>query len=193
MADAFPGTSSVPQPVPAGTPAPEQGIVTELQNPPTDPGRTLYLAKWSDRFFAWLIDFILIILFLNIVGGILRPFWPIDFVWDIWHWAPLELGFWHFFFFLYWTVFEGYSGQSLGKMAMNLKVVNRDGSRLRYPMAAVESLGKAFFLVLVIDCLIGWLAMPGTKLRLFNRISNTIVIKTTYREPEGVVYIREKE
>jgi len=38
----------------------------------------LYLAKWSTRFWAWLIDVILIILFLNIVRGVLQPFWDIS-------------------------------------------------------------------------------------------------------------------
>jgi hypothetical protein len=35
--------------------------------------------------------------------------------------------------------------------------------------------------------------MPGTKLRLFNRLSNTIVIKSEYEPPAGVEYIKEKE
>jgi uncharacterized RDD family membrane protein YckC len=86
---------------------------------------------------------------------------------------------------------EGYQGQSIGKMIMNLKVVNRDGTKINYATAALESLGKAFLLPL--DCLIGWLAMPGTKLRVFNRISNTIVIKSDYKEPHGILYVREKE
>jgi len=157
------------------------------------PASTLYLAKWSARFWAWLIDVILIILFLNIVRGIFQPFWQINLLWDYKHWNLFEIGFQTFFFYLYWTVSEGYQGQSIGKMVMNLRVVNRDGGRLKYPLAALESLGKAFVPVLILDCLIGWLAMPGSKLRLFNRISNTIVIKTDYREPDGVVYVREKE
>jgi len=74
---------------------------------------------------------------------------------------------------------------------MNLKVVNRDGTKTGYWPAAVESFGKAFLLPL--DCLIGWLGMPEVKLRVFNRISNTIVIKTDYREPDGIVYVKEKE
>ncbi|OPY37940.1 MAG: RDD family protein [Methanoregula sp. PtaU1.Bin051] len=157
------------------------------------PANTLYLAKWSARFWAWLIDFILILLFLNIVIGALNWAWPISHLWELNKLDPFELGFQTFFFYVYWTLAEGYKGQSIGKMVMNLKVVNRDGSRLKYETAAIESLGKAFLPVLVLDCLIGWLAMPGTKLRLFNRISNTIVIKTDYREPDGVVYIKEKE
>jgi uncharacterized RDD family membrane protein YckC len=78
-------------------------------------------------------------------------------------------------------------------MVMNLKVVNRDGSKISYPTAAIESLGKAFPFLLPLDCLIGWFGMPNTKLRVFNRISNTIVIKTDYKEPEGIMYVREKE
>jgi uncharacterized RDD family membrane protein YckC len=155
------------------------------------PGMTLYLAKWSTRFWAWLIDVILVVLFLNIVQGILKPFVLINFLWDYLHWNPFELGFWSLFFFLYWMISEGYKGQSFGKMVMNIKVVQRDGTKIRYRSAAIESLGKA--ILLPVDCLIGWFGMPGTKLRLFNRISNTIVIKTDYREPNGIVYVKEKE
>ena len=160
---------------------------------PQGPANTLYLARWSARFWAWLIDLILIILFLNIIIGAFDSVLTISHLWEFTNLDLFELGFQTLVFFLYWTVTEGYRGQSIGKMVMNVKVVNRDGSRVRFPMAAVESLGKAFLPVLVLDCLIGWFGMPGTKLRLFNRLSDTIVIKTDYREPDGVVYIREKE
>ena len=169
--------------------------VTELGSglPAPVPANTLYLAKWSARFWAWLIDLILVILFLNIVIGALARVWTISHLWELPNLDLFELGFQTFIFFLYWTILEGTKGQSIGKMVMNIRVVNRDGSRLDYPTAAVESLGKAFIVILILDCLIGWLAMPGTKLRLFNRISNTIVIKIDYRELEGIVYIKEKE
>jgi uncharacterized RDD family membrane protein YckC len=93
--------------------------------------------------------------------------------------------------FTYWTLLEGYNGQSVGKMALGLKVTDRNGRKIDFGVAALESCGKAF--ILPLDCLIGWLAMPNSKLRLFNRISNTIVIKTKYGEPEGVRYVKEKE
>lgn len=93
--------------------------------------------------------------------------------------------------FAYWTLFEGYNGQSVGKMALNLKVTDRKGGKIVFRVAALESFGKAFLLPL--DCLIGWLAMPNSKLRLFNRISSTIVIRTKYEEPEEVRYVKEKE
>jgi uncharacterized RDD family membrane protein YckC len=153
--------------------------------------RTLYLGKWSTRFWAWLIDFILVILFLNIIRGIFQPFWIIPLYIDLLRWEPFEFGFQTFFFFAYWTVMEGFRGQSIGKMVMNLRVVNRNGTKINYTTAAIESIGKAF--LLPFDCIIGWLGMQGSKLRVFNRISNTIVIKTDYREPAGILYIKEKE
>jgi uncharacterized RDD family membrane protein YckC len=185
-------------PVPAGEQARDL-VLADPQPAPGEPGRitqehgrTLYLAKWSTRFWAWLIDVGMILLFLNIVRGIFASIgWQIPFYIDIWHWEPFEFGFQTLFFFLYWTVMEGFRGQSIGKMVMNLKIVSRDGARIHYSAAAIESLGKTF--ILPLDCLIGWLAMPGTKLRMFNRLSNTVVIKTDYKEPEGVFYVKEKE
>jgi uncharacterized RDD family membrane protein YckC len=157
------------------------------------PERTLHLGKWSTRFWAWLIDIILVILFLNIVRGIFEPFWRLPLLWDLAHWEFFAIWFETIFFFAYWTVMEGFRGQSIGKMVMNLRVVNRDGTKINYTTAAIESIGKAFFLILPLDCLIGWFGMPGSKLRVFNRISNTIVIKTDYREPVGIQYVKEKE
>jgi len=189
MASEFPGTTPLPEPVPAPVSPPEG----EGQRPRLEPSRTLHLANWSTRFWAWLIDVILLLLFLNIVRGALEPFWTLHFIWDYQHWGIFELGVETLFFFLYWTVFESYKGQSIGKMVMNIRVVNRDGTRAHWGTAAIESLGKAFVPILALDCLIGWLAMPETKLRVFNRISNTIVVKTDYREPEGILYVKEKE
>ncbi|MFA5237997.1 MAG: RDD family protein [Methanoregula sp.] len=193
MADALPGTSPLPEPVPTPVPESEPRLVAEPERPLMDHGKTLYLAKWSTRLWAWLIDLILVILFLNIVRGIFEPFWQIHSFWDYGHLGLFDYGIDILIFFLYWTICESYKGQSIGKMVMNIRVVNRDGSKIHWGTAAIESIGKAFIPILVLDCLIGWLAMPQTKLRVFNRISNTIVIKTDYREPEGVLYVRDKE
>ncbi|KQC15659.1 MAG: hypothetical protein APR56_13165 [Methanosaeta sp. SDB] len=83
---------------------------------------------------------------------------------------------------------EGYRGQSLGKMALNLKVTDMRGDEIDFPRAAIESFGKAFLLPL--DCLIGWIAMPGSGQRLFNRLSETIVVVINEAAPEGVRYVR---
>lgn len=192
-------TDEVPSSVPPVTgedpvPVPEPFPPAAMTGISDDRGRTLYLAKWSTRFWAWLIDFCMVILFLNIIRGIFDSVgWDIPLYLDPWHWEFFEFAFQTLFFFLYWTVMEGFQGrgQSIGKMVLNLKVVSRDGTKIDYKDAAIESFGKAF--LLPIDCLIGWLGMPETKLRMFNRLSGTIVIKTDYKEPAGILYVKDKE
>ncbi len=146
---------------------------------------TIYLAKWETRFWAWLIDVLLVGALYTGIASPLRFSPELDIL------SLRGFGFHGILMFAYWTIFEGYNGQSIGKMALNLKATDRKGEKIDFPTAALESFGKAFLLPL--DCLIGWLAMPGSKLRLFNRISNTIVIKTKYEEPDGVAYVKEKE
>ncbi|NYT16716.1 MAG: RDD family protein [Methanomicrobiales archaeon] len=152
--------------------------------------KTLHLARWDTRFWAWLIDFILISLVLNIF---FNPFHVINGLFSMDYFGLLyrSLG-----FLVYWTAMEGVYGQSIGKMVLNIKVTDRRGRPIRFAAALVESFGKSFifpFPLLPIDCLIGWFGMPGKKIRLFNRISETIVVKTDYREPEGIRYVRERE
>jgi uncharacterized RDD family membrane protein YckC len=77
--------------------------------------------------------------------------------------------------FVYWTLLEGYRGQSVGKMMLSLVVVGTAGERIGFMDAAVESFGKAF--LLPFDCLLGWMGMAGKGQRFFNRLSNTVVVK----------------
>ncbi len=148
---------------------------------------TLYLAKWESRFWAWLIDIILIGLPLWALSDRLPPAWR--FTIDP---GLVSISLSSIVLFLYWTLLEGYRGQSIGKMALKIRVTGRAGEDIGFAAAAAESIGKAF--LLVPDCLIGWLAMPGSKQRLFNRISGTIVIETREREePEGVTYVKPKD
>src|SRR5512145_3116154 len=103
------------------------------------PEKTLYLAKWSTRFWAWLVDVILIILFWDIVIGIFAQIWVLFPLWDLWHWNFFAFAFETILIFLYWTVLEGFEGrgQSIGKMVMNSRVVNRNGSKINYTTAAI--------------------------------------------------------
>jgi uncharacterized RDD family membrane protein YckC len=157
--------------------------------------RQLHLATWSRRFWAWLIDVIVVGAVVSGLGSAVAPVPgpptpPVNgFALDV----SVFGGFNGIAFWLYWTVLEGRWGQSAGKMVLNIEVVDREGGEIDYVTAGVESLGKAFLLVL--DCLIGWLAMPGEKLRLFNRVSGTIVIDVQEGDepPEGVEYVYPDE
>jgi uncharacterized RDD family membrane protein YckC len=120
-------------------------------------------ASWGDRFWAWLID----VLLVAIVRTGLVTALKIDVS------SPAGLGCFSAMLFIYWTALEGYRGQSFGKMVQNIVVIGADGERIGFKDSAVESLGKAFLLPL--DCLIGWAAFKGQGQRAFNRLSNTIV------------------
>lgn len=157
--------------------------------------REIRIASWWRRLGAWLIDIILV----GIMGDVLATISGISGPFSIFGFWPMHGPFFHHWFvdigpddglvlFVYWTLLEGYRGQSLGKMALGLKVTDRRGDEIDLPRAAIESFGKAFLLPL--DCLIGWIGMPGSGQRLFNRLSETIVILVDEAAPEGVRYLR---
>lgn len=152
--------------------------------------RTVHLASWDDRFLAWLIDVLLVGAVLSVFGeaagafslltgslSLSAPFLGVN-----------GLGLW-----IYWTALEGYRGQSAGKVVMKIAVTDRRGEAIDYATAAVESFGKAFLLPL--DVLIGWLFMENEYVRLFNRLSSTIVIEFPEGAdvPEGVEYVTPGE
>ena len=139
--------------------------------------KKLYLANWWERFFAWLIDVVIVNVFTSFF------------------WNPV---FWFFSFglssvvsFLYWTVLEGYNGQSIGKMIFNIKMTGEKGEKINYTTAAIESFGKAF--LLPIDVIVGLVARPENKVRAFNILSHTVVIKLSSKPPKGVKYVKKRK
>jgi uncharacterized RDD family membrane protein YckC len=93
-------------------------------------------------------------------------------------------------FTAYWTYFESTSGQSIGKKILHLKTTNLQGENIDAKTAALESFGKAFLLPL--DIILGWIFTNDKRQRIFNRASNTVVIKL--KEPpmsNNVTYIKD--
>jgi uncharacterized RDD family membrane protein YckC len=143
--------------------------------------RTLHIASWTDRFLAWLVDVIL-------VGAVLGSLGELASVFSVLTAASPLAGLNGVALFLYWTALEGSRGQSAGKMVMSIAVTGERGESIDYGTAAIESFGKAF--ILPLDCLIGWLAYDEEGLRLFNRLSSTIVIEQEgTNRPEDVEYV----
>ncbi len=141
----------------------------------------LKLAFWGERFVAWLIDVIIIGLFVGILG-LFTWFATGAFTW--WSGWPSWIPFFNFNFggvlyFLYWMLLEGAYGQSLGKMIMRIRVTRLDGNRVNMGQSALQSLGKAFLLPL--DLLIGWILWPKRKQRLFSHLAETVVIEDRRR------------
>jgi uncharacterized RDD family membrane protein YckC len=79
-------------------------------------------------------------------------------------------------FFGYWLYFESTTGQSIGKKLLKIKTTNFAGNLADNRSVAIQSFGKAF--LLPIDVFFGWIFTNEKRQRLFNRASDTIVIKT---------------
>ena len=120
-------------------------------------------ASWSQRFWAWVIDIVIIwavtgFFFLGTFG---------------WSWPFFGLA--GLVEFVYWTVLDSEGRQSIGKKAMNLKQITLKGKKPSLGVSAISAFGKSF--LLAIDMIIGVLARPGKKQRLFNIVSDTIVVE----------------
>jgi len=154
--------------------APTASTVRVASTEPDMPG--VKLAFWGERFVAWLLDAII----LGIAVAILSLFSLIAGVtWSVW---PSWIPFFNFnvggvIYFLYWTLMDGLYGQSIGKMIMHIKVTRLDGSPIGIGPAALESVGKAFLLPL--DFLLGLFLYPRKRQRIFNYLSETIVVRET--------------
>jgi uncharacterized RDD family membrane protein YckC len=137
----------------------------------TAKNETIVLATWEARALAWLIDILIVgafVALLNLRGLLLVPF-------DVPRWIPfVDLGPGNLVYFLYWMLMDGLYGQSLGRMIMNIKITSADGKPTNMGQAAIESAGKAFFLL--IDFLVGYFLYPRKKQRILNYLSNTIVV-----------------
>jgi uncharacterized RDD family membrane protein YckC len=137
----------------------------------------LSLAKWTDRFFAWLIDVIIVSIGIEILFYIATiPLW-FDSSPDRWFSSGASVGYIirSLIFLAYWTYFESTSGKSIGKRILHLKTVDISGEAVNVRAALIESFGKSFLLPL--DVIAGWIFTNDKRQRLFNRASNTIVIR----------------
>jgi uncharacterized RDD family membrane protein YckC len=78
--------------------------------------------------------------------------------------------------FIYFVIFEGYFGYTLGKWLFDLRVLRTDGERINYSEAMLRNIPKLFVATIAADALWMLLFHRGDRQRLFDRISGTIVI-----------------
>ena len=134
----------------------------------------IVIAKWSDRFFAWLIDFciisaISIIMVSSVFGTINYEFSEKWFLAETTY-IPTSI-----IFFAYWTILEYKKGQTVGKKILNLKVTDMRGKPPDWKGVMISSFGKTFLLPL--DVILGWVFTNENRQRIFNKIGDTLIIK----------------
>ncbi len=79
--------------------------------------------------------------------------------------------------FLYYTLLEGYSGQTLGKYWCKIKVVKEDGSKISYGDAAIRTILRVIdgLFSYLIGALLIWTS--DKRQRLGDRVAHTVVIQ----------------
>jgi uncharacterized RDD family membrane protein YckC len=141
------------------------------------------LARWSTRFWAWLVDFIIVTVAIEIIFAI--AYAPLAFNQGVQGnpgLGALRFAVQSLLFFAYWLYFESTTGQSIGKKLLKIKTTNLAGNLADNRSVAIQSFGKAF--LLPIDVFFGWIFTNDKRQRLFNRASDTIVIKRHNRSLE---------
>jgi len=130
----------------------------------------IIIARWSDRFFAWLIDYIIVAavafaVYLALFSANFDQVMSGDFEDS----QSFGYGSISIVFFLYWLILESKTGQSVGKMALHLKITNLSGSQADIKSIAISSFGKAF--LLPIDVIVG---------RFFTKTENFQQVRKNY-------------
>ncbi len=142
---------------------------------------TEYIGFWIrlrasiiDSIIIWFISFVLSRFLLSNIFGyrISSFFWfPVSLLYYIssFFWFPVSL--------LYYWLFTGLKGQTPGKMAVGIKVVDAQGNRVGLGVAAIrEILGKTLSaLALYIGFL--WIAWDRKKQGWHDKIASTYVVK----------------
>ena len=148
----------------------------------------IILAKWKDRFFAWVVDFVIIsilstsIFFLTFLY--LNHNFE-DFVTNDGMYIPTSV-----MFFSYWIILEYKTGQTIGKKMFNLKITNNFGEKPSLVGVILSSFGKSF--ILPIDIIFGWILTNEKRQRIFNKLGNTLIIKIKESENNSdLKYIKD--
>lgn len=89
-------------------------------------------------------------------------------------------------FSVYLVLFEWKKGQTIGKKVMNIKITNLDGTKPKLDKIIISNIGKTF--LLPIDVVLGWILTNDKKQRIFNKISDTIIIKSNTTENMDINY-----
>ena len=144
-----------------------------MSNVDSNGSSKIILAKWKDRFLAWLVDFIIISMISTSIFFI--SFLYLDYNFESFisndgMYIPTSV-----MFLAYWIILEYKTGQTIGKKMFNLKIVNNLGERPSLIGVIISSFGKSF--ILPIDIILGWIITNEKRQRICNKLGNTLIIK----------------
>jgi uncharacterized RDD family membrane protein YckC/DNA-binding HxlR family transcriptional regulator len=130
----------------------------------------LPLASFKKRAYAFLLDFaIMFALSVALLLGTVFSLGSGSLAILVLNLLFVALG----ILWVYSTLLEGFSGQSIGKRVFGLKVVQTDGRKLSYDHAAVRNFGKV---LLPFDLIFGYMIHDQRFIRYFDKFAGTTVI-----------------
>jgi len=87
---------------------------------------------------------------------------------------------------LYFTFLETYYGWTFGKRIMNLKTTKLDGQKPPLDLAFIRNISKIYWLLVLIDTVIGLATKGGTHQKVTDRIAGTTVVSTSASPLAGI-------
>ncbi len=162
-----------------GAPVPPPKPVNAAPAPAMEAAKVIDLAGWGERIIAYIIDAII----FGIIFGILEALIAlptISFVGGMpyFRYTPFtSSGIRDIAFFIYFLWMDYSYGASIGKMIMKIKVTNLNEGHITIGQAAIESFGKAFGPLILLDVILGWIFTTHKSQRIFTYLAQTIVVK----------------
>jgi uncharacterized RDD family membrane protein YckC len=138
---------------------------------------------WIRRLVAFIIDSILV----SVVTFIITIIVWIPFIlmaaatglpWNLFN--PFSFPFYSgMLSVLYFTLFETYSGSTFGKRIMSLKTTSLDGQRPSLRSAFIRNVSKIYWILVLVDVLIGLASSGSPRQKVTDRVAGTIVVSTS--------------
>ena len=129
---------------------------------------------FSKRVIAYILDFIIVSLFMGILSYFTFVIVGPSNVYSIYQYSVYFVA---ILIFAYFVLCEKIAGASMGKAIMNIEVRSRNGYQITWPQAIVRNLTKILWVPIIFDWFIGKLLKTD---RLLNNITHTIVVKTEW-------------
>ena len=133
---------------------------------------------WVERLVAFVIDAVIVFIVLVVLTALIAI--PALFTGG---WAFFGAVFggvaflWGLIFVLYFTVMESSGGASIGKRTFHLKVVSKTNANPTFGEAFVRNLSKIYWLLLLLDVIVGLALSHGYQEKYSDHFMGTKVVR----------------
>jgi uncharacterized RDD family membrane protein YckC len=132
---------------------------------------------WFRRFIALVVDAVIVFIILAIITAVAAlPFLLFNrfapFTWFFGTFSAL----WGLILVFYFAISESTSGASFGKRVFNLRVVSKRGSTPTLAEAFVRNLSKIYWLLLLLDVIVGLAVSKNYQQKYSDQFVGTAVI-----------------